>query len=225
MLKVQQRIFFNEFLKYGSFAAALGNAKSAEDMKRAINAVALPAGSYRIKRNAFSNISLNAFAGITGGAEWVINDSTQSWENCRPNLGPTASVGISLTWGGRRKINSAEVNEGDILFRKSDTDYRRLSGRSWGLFVPVVDLGAVVLYRFGSSEPLPRDVTFQQVFAPGLMFQFGFGKLPITLLAGGQYSPRLRSIDQVSNLDAVRFNLSATIDIPLFNFYTKTDKN
>jgi len=55
---------FRAFLvKYGSFAANLATAKTSEDAENAIEAVALPVGSYSIKQRGEWNISLNGYLG------------------------------------------------------------------------------------------------------------------------------------------------------------------
>ena len=57
----------NLIKKYGNFAVSVAKAESKDDMLAALRTAALPVGSYRIKRNAYSNISLNAYAGVAGG--------------------------------------------------------------------------------------------------------------------------------------------------------------
>ena len=56
-----------KLLKYGSFMAAVANAKNSDQVTNAIEAIALPAGSSRIKRESRSNVSLNAYCGFYGG--------------------------------------------------------------------------------------------------------------------------------------------------------------
>ena len=76
-------------LKYGNFAATLAKAENSDDVQNAIEAVALPAGSSRIKRESKSNVSINAYCGLYGGKNMAGGWST----------GLTAPIGISASWG------------------------------------------------------------------------------------------------------------------------------
>ncbi|MEZ4685505.1 MAG: hypothetical protein R3B47_05425 [Bacteroidia bacterium] len=109
------------------------------------------------------------------------------------------------------------------FFNNSGSE-RYLSGSSGSVFVSFIDLGALVLFRIDeATEPLPEDVRFRQVFAPGLFYVHGFRDIPISLLAGAQYSPQLRKFGD-SPASALRFNLGLTVDIPMINFFTKTER-
>lgn len=53
----------NGILKYGNFLASIVKAESSDEVQNAIEAAALPAGSYSIKQKAVFNISLNGYIG------------------------------------------------------------------------------------------------------------------------------------------------------------------
>jgi len=76
-------------LKYGSFAASLAKAENSDDIENTIEAVALPSGSSRIKRESKSNVSINAYCGLYGGKNVAGEWST----------GLTAPIGIAASWG------------------------------------------------------------------------------------------------------------------------------
>ncbi|MEL6925875.1 MAG: hypothetical protein AAFO94_17670, partial [Bacteroidota bacterium] len=98
------------------------------------------------------------------------------------------------------------------------------NGHSGSLYFPLIDLGAVVLFRLGDSEEaLPTDITFQQIFSPGLLYAHGLPNVPISIMGGFQISPQLRKINE-QKANAFRFNLGVTVDLPLANFYTRTRK-
>jgi len=78
-----------KLLKYGSFMAAVANAKNSDQVTNAIEAIALPAGSSRIKRESRSNVSLNAYCGFYGGKNIAGDWST----------GLTAPIGIVASRG------------------------------------------------------------------------------------------------------------------------------
>ena len=300
-----------EILRYGSFMVSLAKAENAAQIKSVIKAMALPVGSYGIKRRNFFNISLNAYPGLTGGMERAYNSDSARWAF---NGGFTAPVGLSFSWGYRKPVFSrrwerkplvelrdrridpnqrweiladtsvvrfqkltdstglriaidsirysqfTEVRRRIDTFNSRSDQYlgymrdtsllaphprwkkrqnrvrraihffnnqgreRYLSGSSGSVFVSFIDLGALVLFRIDeATEPLPEDVRFRQVFAPGLFYAHGFRDIPISLLAGAQYSPQLRRFGE-NPASALRFNLGLTVDIPMINFFTKTER-
>lgn len=79
------KINTNDFIKYGSFMASVIDAKTPADVTNAIEAVALPAGSYSIKQKSMSNISLNGYLGYA----WDIGSGN----------GISAPIGFSGTLG------------------------------------------------------------------------------------------------------------------------------
>lgn len=233
-----KRSYLTNILKYGAFAVAVSKARSANEIKAAIKAVALPAGSSSIKRRSLTSISLNAYGGFSNGIEFLFNNRQLS--DPQYNLGISAPVGIAFNWAWRRKL--PQNAEGQIdrdskayqdfgsnyLYRTRKGNYKVLKGSSGSLFLSLVDLGAVVLYRFNDNRPLPEDIGFQQVFAPGLFYMHGIRNSPISWFVGGQLSPQLRQIEQVNNevirSNALRFNVGITVDIPIFSLYTRTER-
>ncbi|MEL7377912.1 MAG: hypothetical protein AAFN65_13250, partial [Bacteroidota bacterium] len=224
----------NEIFRYGAFLAAVVESQSSDDIKNAIRAIALPSGSYSIKRKSFANISLNAYPGLTGGAEYISNSLGN---DVAPNFGFTAPVGLAFSWGYKSKFRPTRFapegwEEGDPLapayvryqtrFQRSPQlpDNRFLNGASGSIFFPLIDLGALVLFRLdGSNEPLPEDVGFQQVFSPGVAYAHGFANLPLAVSLGMQLSPQLRKFgDEPAN--SFRFNFGLLVDLPMANFHT-----
>ncbi|MEM6398183.1 MAG: hypothetical protein AAF741_17660 [Bacteroidota bacterium] len=226
----------NEIFRYGAFLAAVVESQSSDDIKSAIRAIALPSGSYSIKRRSFANISLNAYPGLTGGAEYISNDIG---DDVAPNFGFTAPIGLAFSWGYKSKFRPKRFApsgwvEGDPLapsYVRYQTklerspqlpDGRFLNGASGSLFFPLIDLGALVLFRLdGSNEPLPEDVGFQQVFSPGVAYAHGFANLPLSVSAGMQLSPSLRRLGDES-ANSFRFNLGILVDLPMANFHTRS---
>lgn len=216
----------HEIFKYGAFLAAVVESKDADEIKKAIQAVALPAGSYSIKRRTYRNISLNSYPGLTGGLEIASADGINSRGS---NFGFTAPIGLAVSWGYKTRIDGYKyytkrnyrkrVEKSDIL-----DGNRFLSGHSGTLYFPLIDLGAVVLIRFeGNESSLPEDIGFQQIFSPGIMYSHGLPDLPISIMGGAQISPQLRTINDVQ-ANSLRFNLSLVVDLPMANFHTKTSR-
>jgi hypothetical protein len=196
-------------LKYGNFTAAIAQAKNSDEVEAAIEAAVLPVGSSSVKRETKFNISLNAFVGGFAGAEYL--PALQS-DKTAFTAGLTAPVGIAFSWG---KIRS----------KKNLTSDR--GGKSFSIFVPLIDIGTVAAYRFKDDRTeISSDIRLKDIVSPGLYFYWGFGKCPISLGAGAQLGPQIRNISAgVPKIESkniyVRYGLTLTVDIPLLNFYTK----
>ncbi|KAA3437711.1 hypothetical protein [Rufibacter hautae] len=222
---VLEQTFGNDFkykdrvLKYGSFMAAVSEAENSDEIKDAIETVALPAGSSRIKRETEFNVSLNGYIGGFYGREILyplaINKSATS-------LGVFAPVGVGANWG----IKPSKPNHG---------------GKSVSAFLSLIDVGAIAALRLEDDDPNDSNdqnnqgATFPQVklkniIAPGLFGIFGFGKSPFSLGAGAQIGPTLRevtttAVQGIEDNFYLRYSLFFTVDIPFFNLYTKPRVN
>jgi hypothetical protein len=195
----------SKVLKYGSFMAALVEAESPEEAKAAIEAVALPPGSYTIKRESNFSVALNGYLGFFAGSEWIDNATNHTLVN---NLALSAPVGFSFSWG----------------------DVCRSSKNPWslGIMFSVIDLGNVASYRFdnGSATDLESvpSIQLKHIVAPGLFFEAGWGGTPLTLGFGAQIGPRLRQIEAGANANDiggmyVRLGATVKVDIPILSLY------
>ena len=106
-------------LKYGTFAATVAKAENSDDVQNAIESIALPAGSSRVKRESKTNISINAYCGFFGGRNFGSKSAYNSF-------GITAPVGIAASFGIKHSSLSAFVSLIDLgaitAFRfKNDT--------------------------------------------------------------------------------------------------------
>lgn len=116
------------------------------------------------------------------------------------STGFTAPVGLSLSWGNQQQ-------------------------RSLGVFLSVIDIGAVTRLRLDNSEAtsaLP-EFNFENILAPGVYFTYGFRNSPLSLYIGGQYGPKLRVITngEAKNYDSYRFSVGMVMDLPLLNLHTR----
>jgi hypothetical protein len=183
------------------FVNDMAVAQTAEDVEKAIDAFALPAGSYAIKRSAKTNVSINAYPGILAGKQYSFKGEDIP---SALNLGFTAPVGVSLSWGIKRG--------------------------SLGVFIPIIDIGAVTRLRLDDTkdtEVLP-ELTFKNILSPGLFVSYGFPKSIISVNAGVQYGPQLKTINS-KNGDALSYEsffagMGLVLDIPLFNLHTRPKK-
>jgi len=202
----------DEFIKYGTFISTVSLAKDSKEVQSAIESIALPSGSYRIKRESFFNVSLNAYCGAFVGYEKIkgvdkgnaqVNFKFKDWNS----YGVTAPIGIALNLG---KIKP----------------YCIKNSQSVSLFFSAIDIGALAAYRFvnDSASVVPK-VELKDIISPGVFLSWGFGKTPFALSVGYQMGPILRKVSSSANTFAdnkyTRFSVSLTIDIPIVNLYTK----
>jgi hypothetical protein len=195
---------FSRFKKYTGFVANALAAENKEQLMDALNTSAQPVGSYRIKRNTTFNVSVNAFAGGFVGTDFGTHDATV--------YGFTAPVGIYMGFG-------------NIWKKYSENPLKDVDGKSFGLFLSMVDVGAVTVFSIQDSDTEMADVTWDNVFAPGAYLSFGFGKCPLSLNLGGQMGPELTKVNPDGTPEFVKkewyWRFSAVIDIPLYNLYSK----
>lgn len=191
------------FLKYGSFAAALSQAENSDEVAAAIEAVALPSGSSRVKRETAFNVSLNAYTGLFIGHENIKGIKDDKFFNA---YGVAAPIGVAVSTGQKHM--------------------------SYSLFVSLVDLGVVAAYRFkdNTTAQVPT-IQLKDIFSPGAFISVGLPRCPVSVNLGAQMGPNLRKIDNNDtsqpSLDNNyniywRYSLSFCVDIPLLNFYTKS---
>ncbi len=185
-------------LKYGSFMAAVAKAETADDIQKAIEAIALPVGSSSHKKLAKFNISLNTYVGGFYGTEKLDDLAELSDADV---FGVWAPLGIAFSWG------------------LSKLDHGSLS-----LFATLIDIGAVTAFRFqDETESLP-EIQLKNIFAPGFYLNYGLPKVPLTIGAGLQWGPNLRKITKetlsVTGTNGYRISVVAAVDIPILNFYT-----
>lgn len=189
----------------GFIANAL-NAETKEDLMDALETSANPIGSYRIKRNSTYNISLNAYAG------GFIGTNKQDGET-QILYGFTAPVGVYLGLGN---------------IWKDKEDLNSDNGKSFGLFLPLVDVGAVTAFRLKDGDTELADVSWSNVFAPGAYASFGFGKCPLSLNLGGQMGPELKSVNDDGTSVLVEkqwyWRAGLVVDISIFDFLIKQTK-
>lgn len=202
--------------KYGNLMATIAQAQNSEEVATAIDAIALPPGSARIKRESKFNVSINAYCGLYGGYEKIkgvdrgYNEVTfRKWNS----YGVAAPIGFAIS-GGQQHI---------IPFINSLCKKQRHWSHS--LFISVVDIGALAAYRFtnDSTETVPK-IELQNIISPGIFYSVGIPKSPISLNIGYQVGPLLRKVTAIKNdydKSYGRFSVSICVDLPLLNLYNK----
>jgi hypothetical protein len=196
--------------------ASVVQAKNSEEVQNAIEAITLPAGSSRIKRESYFNVSVNAYSGIHTGHEYLRLENNEGFDNKTfiNNAGITAPIGIAVSWGRWPDQRTA----------------KKKGGWSFSVFASLIDIGAVTSYRFTNDTSVAKLPTVQlkDILAPGLHVSFGIPRVPVSLNFGWEYGPLLRKVSddintRVSN-SYTRWLISANVDIPLFNLATKQER-
>lgn len=202
--KKQASAVMAQFLKYGTFMATVAEAESSAEVADAIEAIALPAGSARIKREMAWNISLNAYLGAFYGSETITVDGEDETERV---AGVFAPVGLAIS----RNFRICKTN--------------------WSLtaFGTIIDVGALASYRLGDNDQVERvpDITLKNIFAPGAYLVLGFPRIPISIGYGYQLTPQLRNVTSNAiqlNDHANRLSGFIAVDIPLVNFWSRSRK-
>ena len=180
---------------YGAFGCDLLKAGNDADVKNVLNNYTLPVGSYRHKRMGGQNIYLNIYAGGFFGGERLRLEN-RNYDSVQTVVGFSAPIGIDYSWTSRR-------------------------GSSNSFFLSIIDLGSIVSYRLGGGPVYAQPaLKFENLIAPGVTFYHHFHKLPISIGAGVQMSPRLRQLTADAALInanfAMRGGISLMVDIPAF---------
>lgn len=233
-LGLSQTSFFLTYKKYGLFISNVAQAENSQQVKEALDVAALPVGSYKIKRNSFFDVSLNAYPGLSAGLEFRSGiPEGANVKEVNPTLGFTAPIGIAVSWGQVRekplqKFDSS-VNQNEFNpFQKNGKWFTKyITGKSHTFFLSVIDIGAITSFRLvnDDTETLP-EFNWNNILAPGIYYVNGLKNTPLSWGLGLQYGPQLRdietdgtSLELSDSLFSVRLFLS--VDIPIFNFYTR----
>lgn len=189
--------------KYGSFMAAVANAKNSDEVEDAIEAFALPAGSARIKRETDFSVSINSYCGLFYGGENIKGVDN----GYKGTFGVTAPIGIAIS-AGKTKFLSCKTHA------------------SHSLFFSLVDLGAVTAFRFkdDTTESVPK-IELKDIISPGIFYSLGIAGTPLSFNVGYQIGPLLRTVKETENSYSSsysRISVALVVDIPIINLYTKT---
>jgi hypothetical protein len=215
---------YDNIHKYGPFIANVAQAKSATEVKEALESAALPVGSYKIKRSSFFDISFNAYAGLFVGGEHYLSQLADGVDQNAINYGFTAPVGLAFSWG-HRKEGKADRETSITTFKRDKKDYH-LTGKSSSIFVSIIDVGAITAFRLTNdkTKSLP-EFTWNNILAPGIYYIKGWKDSPLTWGLGIQSGPQLREIkNNTAVLDGsnISARLFVAVDIPIFSFFTRT---
>lgn len=186
-------------LDKGTFIASVAQAKTSDEVRDAINMVAMPSGSARVKRLSSFNVAINAYCGLFTGFEKIRNVDKDFKIN---SYGLTAPIGVTISMGTKK-------------------------GWSHSILISVVDIGAVASFRFtnDTTAQVPT-IQLKNILSPGLFYSLGIRRSPLSVNIGAQVGPNLRKVtsttNDYSNNTYMRYSISFCVDLPLFNLYSKT---
>jgi hypothetical protein len=195
--------FRKKLIKYGTFLANVADANSSDEIKKAIETVALPSGSASIKKHSSLNIAISAYVGPFYGMQKLASD-----KDSRSVAGFFSPVGVSLS-----TAIGAGSNPG-----------------SFSLFISAIDIGALTAFRFSNPDDTLASnvqVKLSQIVAPGIHAVFGFPRLPLSIGIGHHWLPLLSKVEKESvtlhDAKGWRWQVFAAVDIPIFNLYNKSN--
>jgi hypothetical protein len=155
------------------------------------------------KRRSEFSLALNAYTGVIAGREFRKHGT----QNANSGIfGISAPFGVSMNRG-----------------YKSGTQEKFRN--SCGVFVSLIDIGAVFLYRFKEGDKIADlpEITLQNIVAPGIFAETSIANSPVTIGAGYQWSPGIREITNKDGMAVVdkqdlgsgRLIVTLKLDLPL----------
>ncbi len=208
-LILPEKDFSCPLLRYGAFMAAISESQNSDEVAAVMETFALPRGSSYIKKHYPFNLSIGSYVGLNAGVETL--SKLEGKDKSGLNAGMGAPIGVAFSWGG-----------------KSDAGH---SPGSYTFYLSVVDIGAFTAFRFTNNDAvndLP-SLNFSNLFAPGAAFIYGLPKFPGSVGLFTQRGPSLRKVTdtgyEFDETNGWRFGVMASVDIPLFNMFTKGKKS
>jgi hypothetical protein len=196
--------FKQSFIKYANFMANVVAAENSDEVKKAISTVALPPGSSSIKRTHYFNMALQAYTGFTAGS---LSDGGAGINT----MGVYAPLGIAVSTGLKSRTNP----------------FSKRTAGSLSLFASLIDVGAVVAYRFKDAETDLADsvkIRLENIFAPGVNLIYGIPNWPLSLGGGFQWQPSLTRLSKenatIAEKSGYRWHFFLSVDIPVLNLRT-----
>jgi hypothetical protein len=181
-----------------SFASSIAGAESEQQVDQALREFVGQGRDFISKREIGSTwrLAVNAYVGATAGLERL-----ESAPGISNHVSPFGSLSLPIGIEYGRPVGG---------------------GRSFSLFAPLVDLGAIMATRFDDDdvEETP-DVSLKSIITPGMYFVVGLASAPISAGIGLNYAPEARARTMVTagaerKLNAFRFGAFLGVDIPLF---------
>jgi hypothetical protein len=105
------------------------------------------------------------------GSEYLPALTDDQWA---PVIGVTAPLGVAFNWG-----NIGNGRRNDSMTKEEQLKKAHKGGKSFSLFFPLIDVGALATFRIGdNSSHVASEVKKKNIIAPGLYGYWGLGKIP-----------------------------------------------
>jgi hypothetical protein len=190
--------------KYSKLMASVILAENSEDIQEALDGVAMKTGGYLVKQHSYFSATVSFYPGIEYGQEQIEGTNGLSSSN-GSYIGATLPIGIELALG---------------------TNWKPIA--TVGLFVQVLDLGAVLNYSLSNDNVSTNpEFGFEQVLSPGAYLTLHLVNNPITLGAGASYSPSLREVNNLTTTlqaNALQIGFFVAVDLNVFTIYGSRKK-
>lgn len=183
--------------KYGYFIADLIDADSGKQVQRLLEQISDPPGSSRIKRREPFTASINGYLGGLVGQERLTGNALTDDESFA-TFAPTIPVGVTF---------SKLLGKGP-------------KAPSFSLFLSILDLGSLTTFQLGEDIEGEDQLSFKNVFKPGLQLHWNIKKSPFYMGIGGQYGPQFREFNgEQRQLTSFRYFFTMGVDVVIKRLY------
>lgn len=184
-----------KLFQYGQFFATVATAENGDQVKSAIDAIALPTGSSSLKKELLFNIAVNGYIGYFNrqlkSEDKFVTGFTQSY-------GITAPIGFTFSAGLRK-------------------------GGSLSAFTGILDVGAIAQYQLetdptsGATTAEP-EIDWGNILSPSVQLVYGFPwYLPVSTGIGYQWLANNAKVNASDFELTPRLNFFVAFDIPIVN--------
>ncbi|MBC8756959.1 hypothetical protein H2O64_19970 [Kordia sp. YSTF-M3] len=193
------------FNKYTKLMASIILAEDSDDIKEALDAVAMKTGGYMVKQQSYFSTTVTFYPGIEFGTERLKSNGIEETDGTY--IGANLPIGVEFAVG----IDSKLIG-------------------SVGLFVQVLDLGAVLNYSLSNDNDdvaTSPEFGFEQVLSPGAYITTHFKNNPITLGIGASYSPSLREVTNngiTTSANVLQYGVFLAVDLNVFTIFGSRKK-
>jgi hypothetical protein len=187
-----------------ALSASLSEAQDGEQLRRAFEAAASPVGGWQAQRQGLAGLAVVAYPGANYTRETV---SRRAEDPQTVGTGAHAA-GLALPVG---------------LHLQSGYGLGCPFICSFGVFVPLLDLGTMFSYRLNGADGVQDQPngSLRQLFAPGVFGTFAFSRtFPLSLYGGWQFVPDFRQVEGTGDAPARgvrRWVVGTGVDVNLFS--------
>ncbi len=206
------KVVWKNLGKWAPVLGGLAEAKSAEDAQAILDAAAAPLGSYREFTQGGWKGFISGWAGIGGGADWMLRGDDKR----AAAVGPMLPIGVEI---------GHPLGDGPSSFQ---------------LLISVIDVGALAIARFDDDAvnadegmdgegKIDSDSSLSSVFAPGVFLGVRPSDWPFVISAGAEFLPRSivkfdcddgeATCESTRAVPTVRFMLSVAFDLTAFRLF------